>query len=431
MSANQSSIAPWQLLRERWLNKPMQLGLERVTQLLTKLEQQTGLALQRPDAVVITVGGTNGKGSTCAMLEFILTSAGFRVGCYTSPDLLSFRERIRIAQESISDADLTTAFEAVAQSDVQIDLTPFEAETLTAAICFARASVDVWVLEVGLGGRLDAVNAFDSDAAIITCVDLDHTAILGKDREAIGFEKAHIYRPHRPAICADPLPPKSLIHYATQIRADLWLFGRDFNYSGDKQQWAYGGRVVRRHSMAYPALRGANQLLNASAALAAIEALKDRLAVSQQAVRQGLSMVEIPGRFQVLAGRPVVVLDVGHNPHAAAHLAANLDQMGFFPYTHAVLGMLSDKDIDGVIAHLKGKVDYWWASSLTGPRATTAAYLAERLRAAGVRDTDQSGITLCDTPSQALLQAKAKAGENDRIIVFGSFLTVADVLRQV
>ncbi len=409
----------------------MQLGLERVASRLTAIEQQTGFALRRPSGVVITVGGTNGKGSTCAMLEYILSSAGYRTGCYTSPDLLSFRERIRISQSAIDDTTLSAAFSAVALADPAIDLTPFEAETLAAAWCFAHADVDVWILEVGLGGRLDAVNIFDSDAAIVTCVDLDHTAILGPDRESIGFEKAHIFRPNRPAICADPLPPQSLKDYAAGIGSDLWLFGKDFNYSGDKQQWAYGGRNVRRHSMAYPALRGANQLLNASAALAALEALKDRLSISQQAVRQGFSMVEIPGRFQVLAGRPVVVLDVGHNPHAAAHLAANLDQMGFFPYTHAVFGMLADKDIDGVIAHLKGKVDYWWPASLTGPRAASAELLVERLRAAGVKEGADSGVTLCDTPRHALAKAKAAAGENDRIIVFGSFLTVADVLTSV
>jgi dihydrofolate synthase / folylpolyglutamate synthase len=428
---NLTSVPNWQTTRQRWANKPMQMGLERVAVLLKQLEQQTGCQLARPPAVVITVGGTNGKGSTCAMLEFILASAGYRVGCYTSPDLLSFRERIRIAQDSASDAVLSAAFLAVAQCDSNIDLTPFEAETLVAALCFAQANVDVWVLEVGLGGRLDAVNVFDSDAAIITCVDLDHTQILGRDREAIGFEKAHIFRADKPAICADPVPPQSLLDYAAKLGADLWLFGRDFNYSGDKQQWAYGGRIVRRHSMAYPALRGANQLLNASAALAAIESLKGRLTVSQQAVRQGLSMVEIPGRFQVLAGRPVVVLDVGHNPHAAAHLAANLDQMGFFPFTHAVFGMLADKDIDGVIAHLKNKVDYWWPVSLTGPRGASGAQLQMRLQAAGVKESAESGITVCDTPRQALAAAKAKAGENDRIIVFGSFLTVADVLDQV
>ena len=418
----------WEHVKTRWDNKPMTLGLDRVVTVLKQLEKTLMREIQRPEAKVITVGGTNGKGSTCAMLEYILSAAGYRVACYTSPHLLSFRERIRIEQTPSSDKDLNYAFDLVMRCDPDIILTPFEAETLAAFVLFSRLPLDVWVLEIGLGGRLDAVNVIDADCSILTCVDIDHAAILGPDRESIGFEKAHIFRAGRPAICVDPIPPQSVVKYAEAIGADLWLFGRDFNYSGDRQQWSFAGRHSRRNSLAYPALRGANQLLNASGALAALDALRGELAVPQQAVRQGLSLVDVPGRFQVLSGRPVVVLDVAHNPHAAAHLAANLDQMGFFPYTYGVFGMLADKDIAAVIGHLKSRIDHWICVDLSGPRAATGQALAELLRASGVTDDADHSVTISASPQIGLGIAKSRANENDRIIVFGSHLTVADVL---
>ena len=406
----------------------MTLGLDRVVAVLRRLEALLKCEIQRPEAKVFIVGGTNGKGSTCAMLEYILAAAGYRVACYTSPHLNSFRERIRVEQIPSSDKDLDYAFECVARVDMDNVLTPFEAETLAAFVLFSQAALDVWVLEIGLGGRLDAVNVIDADCSILTCVDIDHAAILGPDRESIGFEKAHIFRAQRPAICVDPQPPQSVLNYASAIGADLWLFGRDFNYSGDRQQWSFAGRHARRNSLAYPALRGANQLLNASGALAALDAMRVDIAVSQQAVRQGLSLVDVPGRFQVLSGRPVVVLDVAHNPHAAAHLAANLDQMGFFPYTYAVFGMLGDKDVAAVIGHLKTKIDHWICVDLTGPRAASGQHLANLLRTAGVIDDADHSVTICASPKLGLQLAKSRANENDRIIVFGSHLTVADVL---
>jgi dihydrofolate synthase/folylpolyglutamate synthase len=281
---------------------------------------------------------------------------------------------------------------------------------------------------VGLGGRLDAVNLIDAHCSVLTSIDIDHIEFLGPTRESIGFEKAHIYRAGRPAICADPMPPASLLAHAKAIGADLWLFGRDFNYAGDRQQWSYGGRSLRRNSLAYPALRGANQLLNASAALAALEALRDRIPVTQQAVRQGLASVELPGRFQVLPGRPAIVLDGAHNPHAAAHLATNLDNMGFFPETWAVFGVMRDKDLDGILAALGSRVDHWLLTDLPGARASSAQSLAQRLAERSLPDAAGKTVETFATPRAALERAQAAAGENDRIIVFGSFLTVADIL---
>ena len=425
MSGAPGTLDDWLSRIEGLHPKGIELGLERVGEVARRLR----LALP---GTKIVVAGTNGKGSTCAMLESILLAAGYRVGCYTSPHLLRFNERARLDGEPASDEALVEQFEAVEAARGDTRLSYFEFTTLAILRLFQQAAPDALVLEIGLGGRLDAVNLVDADCAIVTCIDIDHAEYLGDTREKIGFEKAHVYRTGRPAICTDPVPPQSLVDHATEIGADLWRFGRDFNYSGDRQQWGYGGRGQRRNSLAYPALRGANQLLNASGVLAALESLRDRLPVSAQAVRQGFATVELPGRFQVLAGRPTVVLDVAHNPHAVAHLAANLDGMGFFPFTYAVFGMLGDKDIAGAIAHLRGRVDHWLCTDLPGPRGVRAHVLEQALRDAGIvpgqgEDAERS-ITCFGSPREALAAAKGRADENDRILVLGSFLTVADVL---
>ncbi|MGE5622993.1 MAG: bifunctional tetrahydrofolate synthase/dihydrofolate synthase [Bacillota bacterium] len=420
-----TTLADWLAILEKRHPKAIDMGLERVR------EVKDRLAI-RFDCTVIIVGGTNGKGSTCAMLESILMQAGYRVGLYTSPHLIDFNERARVDGEIASDAALVEQFAAVEAARGEVSLTYFEFTTLAILRLFAQAQLDAVILEVGLGGRLDAVNVIDADVAIVTSVDIDHTEYLGDTREQIGFEKAGIFRPGKAAICGDPLPPQSLIDHAKAIGADLWLFGRDYNYSGDKQQWNYGGRSQRRNSLGYPSLRGANQLLNASAALAALEALRHRLPVGAQEVRNGLVMVELPGRFQVLPGRPSVILDVAHNPHAAATLAQNLDNMGFHAYTYAVFGAMHDKDIDGVIAQLKDRVDHWCVTDLPLPRAATAEQLRQKLLDAGVVPSSVKGaektIETFSSPAAAFASARSRAGENDRIAVFGSFLTVAGVM---
>jgi dihydrofolate synthase/folylpolyglutamate synthase len=421
-----TTLAGWLAALETMHPKTIDMGLERVAQ----VKQRLGIHFDCP---VIIVGGTNGKGSTCAMLESILLQAGYRVGLYTSPHLIDFNERARINGEAVGDEALIENFAAVEAQRAGVSLTYFEFTTLAILRLFAAAGLDAVILEVGLGGRLDAVNVIDADVAIVTSVDIDHTEYLGDTREQIGFEKAGIFRAGRAAICSDPVPPQSLIDHAQAIGADLWLFGRDFNYSGDKQQWNYGGRMQRRNSLGYPSLRGANQLLNASAALAALEVLRNRLPVGAQEVRNGLVMVDLPGRFQVLPGRPSVILDVAHNPHAAATLAQNLDNMGFHRYTYAVFGAMADKDIDGVIAQLKERVDHWCLTDLPLPRAATALQLKQKLLDAGIVPSDQPGsecsIQTFATPADAFANARSSAGENDRIAVFGSFLTVAGVIQ--
>lgn len=420
-----TTLAEWLATLEGRHPKAIDMGLERVA----RVKEQLGIRFQCP---VITIGGTNGKGSTCAMLESILLQAGYRVGLYTSPHLIHFNERARINGEPVTDEALVANLAAVEAKRGDVSLTYFEFTTLAILQMFAEAELDAVILEVGLGGRLDAVNVIDADVAIVTSVDIDHTEYLGNTREQIGFEKAGIFKPGKTAICSDPVPPKSLIDHAQAIGADLWLVGRDFNYSGDKQQWNYGGRNQRRNSLGYPSLRGANQLFNACAALAALEALRDRLPVGAQEVRNGLVMVELPGRFQVLPGRPTVILDVAHNPHAAATLAQNLDNMGFHPYTYAVFGAMQDKDIEGIISHLKDRVDHWCVTDLPLPRAASAEQLKEKLIAAGLAPRNEPGaertIQAFRSPAEAYANARSRAGENDRIAVFGSFLTVAGVI---
>ena len=401
--------------------KLIDLSLGRILTLLERLgDPQTKLP------PVIHVAGTNGKGSTCAMLEAILLEAGFRTGVYTSPHLVRFEERCRIRGESADASELVASFAVVEGARGDISLTYFEFTTLAILHVLSRAGLDVVVLEVGLGGRLDAVNIIDTDCAIITSIDVDHTELLGHTREQIGLEKAGILRTGRPAIVSDPVPPQSVLDRAREIDADLWLLGRDYNYSGDQQQWAWAGRGRRYAGLAYPALRGANQLINASGVLAALEAMRPRLPVTAQAVRNGLALVELPGRFQVVPGQPALVLDVAHNPHSAAALALNLDAMGFYPTTHAVFGAMADKDLAPMLARMDSLIDRWYFTDLPTPRAAGGAALQADWQALTQRKDVASAVFA--SPMEALRAAEAQAQATDRIVVFGSFYTVGGVL---
>jgi len=416
-----ADLGGWLAYIERQHPQSIALGLERVARV------RDALALP-PFCPIFTVGGTNGKGSVCAMLEAILLASGYRVGTYTSPHLLRYNERVRLDGREADDTTLVDAFRRVEAARNEkaggVPLTYFEFGTLAAWVVFADARPDALVMEIGLGGRLDAVNAFDPHCAVLTSIDVDHAEYLGDSRERIGWEKAHIFRRGTPAIVGDPAPPRAVLGYAAEIGADLQVAGRDFGYSGDRQQWLYWSRSGRRAGLAYPALRGANQLLNASAALAAIESLRERLPVSANAIRLGLAQVELPGRFQVLPGRPVMVLDVAHNPHAAAVLSENLRAMGVFARTHAVVGMLRDKDMVAVCGKLRDQITHWYACTLDNVRGAGAAEVARAIEESGAGGV----VSQHDSPRAAFAAAQDGAGHSDRIAVFGSFYTVADVM---
>ena len=410
-----------------WLAHCEQLHPQAIDMGLGRVKAVAHRMALRLDCPVITVAGTNGKGSTCAMLEAILLESGYRTGVYTSPHLVHFEERCRIHGQSASANDLAQAFAQVEAARGEVSLTYFEFSTLAILQVMAQAGLDVAILEVGLGGRLDAVNIIDPDCAVITSIDIDHTSFLGTDREQIGLEKAGIMRAGRPVVVSDPVPPQSVLDHAAAIGADLWRFGQDFNFSGDKLQWAWAGRGRRYSGMAYPALRGANQLVNASGVLAALEVLRPRLPVTAQAVRNGLAMVELPGRFQIVPGEPVLVLDVAHNPHSVAALALNLDAMGFYPTTHAVFGAMADKDLQVMIERVGAVIDRWYFTDLPVPRAATAAQLQQQWQSQNHRADAQSSTHA--SPEAALQSAIQAANPADRIVVFGSFYTVGGVLK--
>ena len=412
---------------QEWLDWCEQLHPVAIDMGLDRVKTVADRMALRFDCPVITVAGTNGKGSTCAMLEAVLLQAGYRTGVYTSPHLVHFEERCRLHGESASSEAFAQAFAAVEAVRGDVSLTYFEFSTLAVLHLMAHAELDVAILEVGMGGRLDAVNIIDADCAVITSIDIDHTAILGKDRESIGLEKAGIMRAGRPVIVSDPVPTQSVLDHAAAVGAELWQFGRDFNFSGDPQQWAWAGRDRRYSGMAYPALRGANQLINASGVLAALEALRQRIPITAQAVRNGLAMVELPGRFQIVPGEPVLVLDVAHNPHSVAALAANLDAMGFYPTTHAVFGAMADKDLLPMLKKVNPMIDRWYFTDLPVPRAAKAADLEQVWLTQNTR-ADAAGSVHAD-PMQALQAAIGAADPADRIVVFGSFYTVGGVLQ--
>ncbi|HEX2650388.1 MAG TPA: bifunctional tetrahydrofolate synthase/dihydrofolate synthase [Burkholderiales bacterium] len=407
-------LADWLAYIERQHPQSIALGLDRVAEVNSRL----GTTFACP---VITVGGTNGKGSTCAMLEAILSAAGYKVGLYTSPHILRYSERVRLSGAEASDEALGEAFEAVEQARGDVPLTYFEFGTLAAFVLFAKAKPDALVLEVGLGGRLDAVNVVDADCAVLTSIGIDHVEFLGDTRAAIGREKAGIFRPGTPAVIAEPNIPETVLEEIKSIKAKPLLLGRDFGYVSQGTQWSYWGPGGKRSGLAHPALRGAMQLRNAAAAITALGTLRTRIPVAMQDVRRGLAEVSLPGRFQVLPGRPQVILDVAHNPEAAAVLAHNLGASGFAPETIAVLGMLGDKDVAGVVRAVAPRITRWHLASLEGPRGMDSASLSRVFSELKIKEP----VTQHPSVAAALAAAKNEAGENDKIVVFGSFHTVA------
>lgn len=410
-----NTLTDWLHWQEQLHPKSIDLDLARVREVWQRLQHGTF------DCPVITVGGTNGKGSCVAMLESIYLAAGYRVGSYTSPHLWRYNERIRIDAEPLSDVRICEAFERVDQARAQISLTYFEFGTLAALDCFARQPLDIILLEVGLGGRLDAVNIIDADVAIISSIDLDHTEWLGNDRATIAREKAGILRRNQVGIVADPSPPPALQAVADSIGNNLLCLGRDFDFRQDGGSWSWHHNDQHRVGLPPPALSGEHQLGNAAAAIMAIETLQSRLPVSQAHLREGLLAVRLPGRFQLVPGPVTRIFDVAHNPAAAARLAETLRQASAGGMLHAVFSALADKDIAGLVAPLCSLVTHWHLAPLKAQRHASLETLITGVRSA----CPAAEVSAYSDVQTAYNQAMALADEGDRVLVFGSFYTVA------
>jgi dihydrofolate synthase/folylpolyglutamate synthase len=406
-------LEDWLRRQEALHPRAIDLGLDRVRKVLLRL----GLRPSR--APVISVAGTNGKGSCVALLDSILAAAGYRVGTFTSPHLHRYNERIRVAGREASDASLVAAFERIEAAREDVSLTFFEFNTLAALLIFDTAGIDCAVLEVGMGGRLDAVNVVDADVALITSIGLDHCEWLGATTEAIGREKAGIMRPGRPVVFGSGVMPGSIQATADSLGARLLQPGRDFGHDVTPSGWSWWKGSTKQVDLPRPALAGGIQYANAAAVLAVLDELKTRLPVPGTAVEAGLRSVRLAGRFEVIPGDVPWVFDVAHNPDAARVLAVNLANSPCSGRTIAVCGILGDKDVAGIAAELRGTVDLWIPAGLPGPRAGSVGQLAERLAGAGVRvsATAPDVVGACE-------RAAAEARPGDRVVVFGSFLTV-------
>ena len=375
---------------------------------------------------VITVTGTNGKGSTAAILEHSLHAAGYRVGCYSSPHLIDYNERVRIATDVVRDIELCEAFERVEAARAETPLTYFEFGTLAAVDLFRQHNVEIAILEVGLGGRLDAVNAWDAEVSIVSSVGIDHTEWLGPDRESIGREKAGIYRAGRCAICGDPDPPQSLLQVAEEAGARLLCVHRDFDFERLQDGWTWRALDKMHTGLPYPAMRGDYQFYNAASAIMALSCIAERFPLKMADIRAGMLNAVLPGRFQTLPGRPLRVLDVAHNAQAARALARTLQAQVVPGRTIAVCGMLHDKPIVDVLRIMAPLVARWHLAGLPGARGTSTEDMRAALAAAGV--SEEAGLH--EDIVQAYAAALAEADVHDRVVVFGSFHTVGAILRQ-
>lgn len=435
-------LLTWLKYIEQLHPNAIEMGLGRVKVVIDRL----GL---RPAFKIITVAGTNGKGSTCTMLSQIYKHAGYRVGCYTSPHILRYNERVNINGQDASDESLCAAFAAVEEARQggshnadAISLTYFEIGTLAAVWHFVQTGVDVAILEIGLGGRLDAVNAFEPDCTIVTNIDLDHQDILGHTRELIAYEKAGVYRPAIPAICGDNNPPESLIAYAKKVNADFKCIQHEFGYELTKTGWYYLSNQQRIHHLPIPALKGQYQLDNAACAVTAVIALQSALPVSEVAIAKAMQEIKLVGRFYTDSRFPWLILDVAHNPHAAIALAENLKVLkensvtaisysNQNPRVFSVFSMLADKDIKGVVDALKDEVNAWYVAPIEHSRGASVAVLLEAINKAAPNAPVKVFNNLGDAYYQAYLDRESciEPNENDKIVAFGSFFTVSGVMQ--
>jgi dihydrofolate synthase/folylpolyglutamate synthase len=413
------TVDAWQAYIQTIHHRSIDLSLDRVRWV------QAALELVSPDFLVVTVAGTNGKGSTVAMLEAMLAAAGYHVGAYTSPHLVMYNERIRVNRQAVSDQELCQAFETVESARGETPLTYFEFGTLAALWLLARQKVQVALLEVGLGGRLDAVNVLDADVALLTSVGTDHAAWLGNNREQVGREKAGIFRSAKPAVCIDPDPPVSVARAARDCGADFFQRGRDFGEELAETGWNWWGPERRLAGLPWPALRGRAQLGNASGALMALSCLRNRLPVSPAEIRRGLLQVVLAGRFQLLPGKPLRILDVAHNREAAEELRRNLLEVPVSGRTLAVFSMLRDKPVEEVARVMSDVIDCWYIAPSEGERALPVAELGAILESAGIMQPVRTSPHI----EHAYRRACQEAGAADRVVVFGSLYTVGAILR--
>ncbi len=410
------SLPAWLAWQETLHPQKIDLGLARVAAVADRM------GLLQPEYGVITIAGTNGKGSSVALLAAILGAAGYRVGSYTSPHLLRYNERICIAGQLATDSELCSAFDCVDQARGQETLSYFEFGTLAALQLFAAAGLDIALLEVGMGGRLDAVNIVDPDTALVTAIDIDHSAWLGTDRETIGREKAGIFRPGRPAVCADPAPPASLEETAVGLGASWFALGREFSFEVTGSGWDWQGPNSSYRQLPPPALAGVHQYDNAAGVLMVLESLRERFPVSRRAIQAGLRSVTLAGRFQILPGTVDVILDVAHNPASGLRLAQMLEEFPASGDTWLVLGMLQDKDAAAFMESLAPRVDHWCLASLDVERGLSAAELRQMLPI--------TANAAHEFPSVAAASdyAQTRAAAGDRVVVCGSFITVAEAM---
>jgi len=413
------TLSEWLAWQEKLHFTEVDPGLDRVRDVWQQLKGNTTLPFK-----VITVAGTNGKGSSVAILDSILRAAGYRTGAYTSPHLINYNERIVLNGKACDDALISQSFEEVDQAREEVSLTYFEFSTLAAVNIFCNKAIDIAILEVGMGGRLDAVNLFDADIALITPISLDHTQWLGHDRETIGFEKAGIIRANKPLVCSEE-PPVTVINYAMELSAQISVAIADFNYQYDSQQWHWSNGIIAWRNLPHPALAGRHQLQNAAAVLQVISLLiEEGFSITQDQIEKGLIEVRLAGRFHQVPGPVLRIFDVTHNEQGALSLLELLIESSFQGRTVAILGMLKDKDASTVSAILKPAVDEWYIAGLSGSRGMSADTLALELK--GV--VDEEKVNTFATIPMAYRAAMANAREGDRLIIFGSFHTVASVM---
>lgn len=412
------TLADWLAWQSTLHPKTIDLGLARCQRVAQRLH------LTKFSFKIITVAGTNGKGSSVTLLDSIYLAAGYRTGRYTSPHLLEYNERICICGQPVSDEQLCDAFFHIEQARHDDSLTYFEFGTLAALWLFQHYGLDVVILEVGLGGRLDAVNVFDADVALVTQIGIDHVEWLGETRDLIAREKAGIFRPHQPAVCSDPEPPESLLNYAATLETPLYCLNQHFSYQKlNENQWDWHSDLAHYQQLPVPKLIGEYQLQNAAGALMVVSLLQARLPVSEAAISQSLQSVQLPGRFQIIPGTVSRIFDVAHNPLGIAAFKTNLQHYPGSGKTHAVVGILKDKAVAAMLAEIAPLIDRWYVAPLDTPRSASGAELVGHLQ-----ELNQATITCCDTIATAYRQALRDAQPHDRVVVFGSFYTVAAAL---